>query len=356
MTTTGSLGFDGFTLDLQRLSLSGANGEIRLRRKSFELLHFLLREAGRVVSKEELLEAVWPGATVGDESLAQCVSEVRRALGDVNKLIVKTVPRMGYLIDSIVSRSDTNRDNASILGPTTKLGNGTQPILNAASIAVLPFTNMSRIRDREYFADGITEDIIIELSKFPELLVISKTSTFQYKGKKIDARAIGRDLLVDYILEGSVRRIGQAVRITAQLVDAKTGIHRWADKYDAKLRNVLSVQDKVVGKIVTLLASHVTAAEAERTLLKPTTTWKAYDFFMRASGQYSVYLTSLKSKSACTQAQTGMRTPSPGSMGSTRHVGCSRRPSQLTKIMRAHMSCWRIPTRQLGSILLMMTI
>jgi adenylate cyclase len=162
------------------------------------------------------------------------------------------------------------------------------------SIAVLPFTSMSGDASQEYFSDGITEDIITELSRFSEMFVIARNSSFQYKGKSPDIRQVGRELGVRYVLEGSVRRAGDRVRITAQLIDALTGTHRWAERYDREIKDVFAVQDEVACTIVTILAAHVNKAEAERTLLKPPASWQAYDYYMRATEAIASYLSSYR--------------------------------------------------------------
>src|SRR5262249_14769192 len=157
-------------------------------------------------------------------------------------------------------------------GPRTQ-----SPPLDRPSVAVLPFANLSRDPEQDYFTDGITEDIITELSRFSELLVIARNSSFQYKGKTLDMRQVGLELGALYILEGSVRRSGDRIRITAQLVDAVTGTHRWAERYDRELRDVFAVQDEVARAIATILAAHVNRAETERVLLKPPAEWGAYN-------------------------------------------------------------------------------
>jgi TolB-like protein/class 3 adenylate cyclase len=162
------------------------------------------------------------------------------------------------------------------------------------SIAVLPFANMSGDKEQEYFSDGITEDIITELSRFSELFVIARNSSFTYKGKAVDVRQVGRELGVRYILEGSIRRAGDRVRITAQLIDATTAAHRWAERYDRKLEDVFAVQDEVARTIVTILAAHVNKAEMERILLKPPANWQAYDYYMRAADTFATYLSLFK--------------------------------------------------------------
>jgi adenylate cyclase len=162
------------------------------------------------------------------------------------------------------------------------------------SIAVLPFQNMSGDPEQGYFADGITADIITELSRFSELLVIAPNSSFQYKGKSVDVRQVGRELGVLYVLEGSIRRNRDRVRISVQLIDAATGAHRWAERYDRELEDIFAVQDEVARTIVAILSAYVNKAEVERTLLKPPTAWQAYDYYMRATDTFASYWASFR--------------------------------------------------------------
>ena len=150
------------------------------------------------------------------------------------------------------------------------------------SIAVLAFDNLSSHPEQEYLVDGIVEDITTELSRFSELFVIARNSSFQYKGKAVDVRQVGRELGVRYVLEGSVRRVGDRIRVSAQLIEAATGTHRWAEHYDRNLEDVFAVQDDVVRTIVTILAAHVRIAETERTRTKPPNSWQAYDYYLQA--------------------------------------------------------------------------
>jgi adenylate cyclase len=294
MTTRKSLQLASFTLDLDRFSLQGPSGPRSLRRKSFEVLRYLAEHAGRVVSKEEVLKAVWPDVTVGDESLTQCISEVRRAIGDKDQRIIRTVPRRGYLIDVPVSTVGStpvrNAESASAGDASTSL-----PLPDRPSIAVLPLMDLSGDPEQEYYADGISEDIITELWRFSELFVIARNSSFQYKGRSVDVRRIGRELGVRYVLEGSIRRAGDRVRITAQLIDAASGAHRWAERYDRELKDVFEVHD-VTRTIVAMLAAHVNKAEVERALLKPAATWQAYDYYLRSASLFSSYMTSFKTE------------------------------------------------------------
>jgi adenylate cyclase len=288
-----SLQFGSFTLDLERFCLRGPAGEVELRPKSFEVLRYLAEHAGRVISKEEVVAAVWPDVIVTDDSLIRCISEVRRAIGDESQHIIKTVPRRGYLFDTPAS---VGRDSCDGSGRETIRSESLRSALvtqaDRPSIAVLPFVNLADHSEDDYFCRGLTEDIITELSRFSELLVVGQRSSFQYKGTTPDVGQVGSELGVRYVLEGSIRRSGDRVRITAQLVDAETGAHRWAERYDRKLDDVFAIQDEVIRSIAPLLVAHVTKAEVERTLLKPPTTWQAYHYFMRGLDLHLSYQSS----------------------------------------------------------------
>ena len=172
----------------------------------------------------------------------------------------------------------------------------TLPVPEKPSIAVLPFINLSTDPEQEYFADGIVQDLITELSRFSELFVIARNSSFQYKGKATDVRQIGRELGVRYVLEGSVRRGGDRIRISAQLVDASTAAHRWAEYYDRKIEDVFAVQDEVVRTIVAILAAHVRKAETERARTKPPNSWQAYDYYLQAAEALAAFASSMRAE------------------------------------------------------------
>ena len=169
---------------------------------------------------------------------------------------------------------------------------GDLPLPDRPSIAVLPFTNLSRDRDESYVADGIVEDIITELSRFGELLVIARNSSFRYKRKTVDVRRVSRELGVHYVLEGSVRRGSDRIRITVQLIDGTTGAHCWAERYDRKLEDIFTIQDELTRTIASVLAAQVQNAEVARVLAKPTTNWQAYDLCMRALAPFNAFYAS----------------------------------------------------------------
>jgi adenylate cyclase len=292
--------FEDYTLDLTRGCLRIADEEVKLRPKSFEVLRYLVENAGRLVLKDEIIKTVWTDVVVTDESLTRCVSEVRHAIGDRDQKIIKTVQRRGYRFAAPVTLVGTNSgaapQTAAAAGERTPIsldaGQRFEPaLLDRPSIAVLPFVNFSGDPQQEYLSDGITEDIITELSRFSELVVIARNSTFQYKGRAVDVRQIGWELGVRYVLQGSIRRDGDRVRINAQLIDAATGAHRWAERYDRELSDVFAVQDEVARTIVAILAAHVNKAETERTLLKPPAAWEAYDCYLRGTETYFLHFT-----------------------------------------------------------------
>lgn len=290
--------FEGYTLDVERGCLRTADREIDLRPKSFDVLRYLLENGGRLVTKDEVMRAIWPNVIVTDESLAQCISEVRHAIGDSRQTIIKTVPRRGYRFAAPVSQREADAGSAaaageSLQGSSYSAAKPAPALLDRPSIAVLPFVNLKGEEQQNYFSDGISSEIITELSRFSDLFVIARSSTFQYKGKTVDIRQIGRELGVRYVLEGSIRRDDDRIRISAELIDAVTGAHRWAERYDRELRDVFAVQDEVVRTIVAILAVQVIRAEAERTLLKPPATWEAYDYYLRGAEAFATGLSQL---------------------------------------------------------------
>jgi adenylate cyclase len=165
---------------------------------------------------------------------------------------------------------------------------------DVSAIAVLPFNNLSGDKDQDYFADGITEDLITELSRFNDLIVIARNSTFQYKNKAVDVRAVGRELGVRYVLEGSTRRSGDRVRLTAQLINAEDGSHIWAERYDRKIEDIFAIQDELVQTITPILACQVSVAERQRSRSKPPEKWQAHDVYLRAVDAFKAFAEDLR--------------------------------------------------------------
>jgi TolB-like protein len=285
--------FEGHALDVTRGCLRTENGEVELRPKSFDVLRYLLENAERLVSKDELLKFVWPKVIVTEDSLTRCVSEVRRALGDDDHRLIKTVPRRGYVFAMAVLQPAVNVSPTSSVataatgrpGPQTEAA----PALilpDKPSIAVLPFNNMSGDPEQEYFADGIVEEIITALSRMRWLFVIARNSSFIYKGRAIDVKQVGRELGVRYVLEGGVRKAANRVRVTAQLIDASTGAHLWADRFEGAIDDIFDLQDQVTVSVVCAIATKLERAEIERAKHKPTESLDAYDHYLRGTASH----------------------------------------------------------------------
>jgi adenylate cyclase len=274
--------FEDYALSTDRRELRHGDDLVPISPKAFDLLAYIIRNRQRVVGRDDLISSIWHGRIVSESALTTCINAARHAIADSGEeqRLIKTLARKGIRFVGAVREEQEPAclnlvDPADL--PKPQLGLPDKP-----SIAILPFANRSGDPDQEYFADGITDDIITELSQFPELFVIARNSSFQYRGRSIDVRQIGRELGVRYLLDGSVRRVADRVRIAAQLVDALTGVQRWAQRYDSRLEDIFAIQDKVVRSITPVLASHINKAEIERTLLKPPATWQAYDYNLRA--------------------------------------------------------------------------
>lgn len=267
------LRFAGVTLDFGRGSLRNAAGaEVPLAPKPFDLLRALAREAGRTVTKDALLDAVWPGVTVTEDSLFQAVREARRAIGDEDGRVLRSIPRRGYMLDATVDAAPTAPPVAEPLTPPE----------DRPSLVVLPFANMSGYAEQDYFADGMVEEITAALGRIRWFFVIARNSAFTYKGRAVDVRQVGRDLGVRYVLEGSVRMAGGQVRIACQLAEAETGRQLWSERFDAALDDVFELQDRVTEAVAGALEPSLRAAEIRRATAKPTDSLAAYDLYLRA--------------------------------------------------------------------------
>ncbi len=264
--------FSGFKLVPGRGLLRDDGAEVPLRAKSLDLLWFLVGNAGRVISKDELLGAVWNGLAVSEDSLTQCVHDVRRALADHEQSLIRTVPRRGYLFAGDAA-SQPPQPVAAALPPQAKP--------DKPSLAVLPFLNLSGDPAQDYFADGIVEEIITALTRMKWLFVIARNSSFVYKGRATDLKTVSQELGVRYLLEGSVRKSGDRVRVSAQLIDAESGAHLWAEKFDATLEDIFDLQDHITANVVGAIAPRLELAEIDRVGRKATANLQAYDYYLR---------------------------------------------------------------------------
>lgn len=286
----GRYRFDEFTLDLDRGALFGSKGEeLALRPKSFQMLRYFVENADRLIDRNELMRVVWPDVIVSDDSIAQCIGEIRRVLGGDGQRYLRTVQRRGYRFAGPVHRvAATDEPEPAEIAPAPEVDRPPATQLpDRPMIAVLPFQNMSGDPEQEYFADGMVEEIITALARIRWLLVIARNSSFTYKGRAVDIKQVGRELGVRYVLEGSVRRSAAVVRITAQLIDAQTGAHLWADRFDGPLQDVFELQDRIALAVAGIIEPTLQAAEAIRAVARPTQDLTAYDLYLRA---YSIAL------------------------------------------------------------------
>ena len=265
--------FGEYSLDTESLELTNSGKPVEIEPQVFSLLVCLIENRDRVVSKDEIIEMVWDGRIVSDSSLNTRINSLRKAVGDDGKsqAVIKTFPRRGF-------RWVAELEGEKVTAGQPKTQND---ISDKPSIAVLPFENLSNDPEQEYFSDGITEDIITALSRIRQLFVIARNTTFVYKGQVSDMHSLAQDLGVRYILEGSVRKSGTRVRITAQLVDGESGVQIWAEKYDRELEDIFIVQDEITQLVVGTLGPTVTKAEMERARKKPTQNLDAWEIYQQ---------------------------------------------------------------------------
>jgi TolB-like protein len=243
----------------------------------FDVLELLIRNRDRVVGKDDLIATVWGGRIVSDATLASRINAARAAIGDngQDQRLIRTVPRKGFRFIGEVRVQPGEQPD---LAPP-----GKQPLAlpDGPSIAVLPFQNMSADPEQDYFADGVVEDIITALSQMRWLFVIARSSSFTFKGNATGVKQAAQHLGVRYIVEGSVRKTTQRVRVAAQLIDALTEAHLWSDRVEGDIEDIFELQDRVVASIIGAIAPRLEHAEIVRASRKPTQSLDAYDYYLR---------------------------------------------------------------------------
>ncbi len=288
--------FDEFELDTELYELRLKDEPCKVEPKAFDLLLFLLQNRDRMVSKDEIIEEIWEGRVVTEATISTCLKAARQAIGDAGKTqrLIKTVRGRGFrFVGDVSLRGEDNTGSHPMDRATGEPVETAGPAMQAPDmpvLAVLPFDNLSADVE-EYFADGLTEDIITNLSRFSELLVVARTSTFQFKNRAVNFAELSAELNADYVVEGSVRRGGTRIRITAQLVDTKTGVHLWADSFDREMEDIFAVQDEVTRKIAATLGITIQDVALKRALKKSPAELDAYDCVLRAR-RYTTLLSS----------------------------------------------------------------
>ncbi len=273
--------FKDCVLDLERRELTRGSAPVSIGPQAFDLLVYLVENRERVVSKDNVLDAVWEGRSVSESTLTSHINAVRKAIGDSGEEqhLLRTMPRKGFRFVGDVSETQSSNNPAPI--------SETPPVRPAVSrptkpsIAVLPFHNLSGDPEQAYFADGVVEDIITALSRVRWLFVIARNSSFTYQDRSVDVKQIGHELGVGYVLEGSLRKSADRIRITGQLIEAGTGAHLWAERFEGTLDDIFELQDQIATRVAGAIAPQVELAEIERAKRKPTASLTAYDCYLR---------------------------------------------------------------------------
>ena len=275
--------FENNVLDGDLRELTCAGTTVPLQPQVFDLLLYLVAERARVVSKDDLISQIWSNRIVSDSALNSRINAARKALGDdgATQRLIKTIPRKGFRFVG-----DVREEVATRLPLAEAVPSSARVATERPGIAVLAFENMSGDPVQDYFGDGISEDILTALSKQRWFIVIARNSSFTYKGRAVHIKQIAEELGVRYIVEGSVRKVDNRVRITAQLNDASTGGHLWAERYDRELVDVFAVQDEITERIVAAIEPQIHAAESFRTHRKPPASLDAWDLLMQALSHY----------------------------------------------------------------------
>ena len=266
--------FGPFRLHLGQRALSRDGVPVRLGSRALDILCTLASAKGDVVTKDDLMSRVWSGVVVEDNAIQVHVSALRKAIDQESggQTHIVTVPGRGYRFVGLQSS----------VNPTENATQRNLALPDRPSIAVLSFQNMSADPEQEYFADGVVEDIITGLSRIRWLFVIARNSSFTYKGKAVDVKQVGRELGVRYVLEGGIRKAERRIRITAQLVEAETGAHLWADHYDRLLHDIFAVQDEITMSVVGAIEPSLRKAEIDRIKRKRPDSLDAYDLVLRS--------------------------------------------------------------------------
>lgn len=292
--------FSKFSLDSANYCLSGNGVQLAIEPQVFDLLHYLVVNSGKVISRNELLDNVWAGRIVSDTTLSGHIKSVRKVLGDSgqSQVIIKTIHGRGYqFIESVSIEEEQPSQNSPAPQSTETVASD----INGPLIAVLPFLNRSSDTEQQYFAEGMSEDIITELARFSDIQVVSRYSSFQLDSEAPTLESFCEQQKVSYWVEGSVRKSETSVRISVQLVDALTRNTLWAEKYDKSLDEIFFIQDEIVETIVSTLSGQIQKVELLRANSRATSSLRAYDHLLRGLALHKNGYTSQQSFSMASE-------------------------------------------------------
>jgi TolB-like protein/Flp pilus assembly protein TadD len=278
--------FEEYAFDTDRRELHRGADVISIAPQVFDLLDYLIRNRERVVSKDDLIDAIWNGRVVSEAALTTRLNVARTAIGDSGEeqRLIKTLPRKGFRFVGPVVEAQGDA-GAAVADNSLEPPKPALTLPDKPSIAVLPFANLSSDLEQDYFADGMVDDITTALSRFKLLFVIARHSSFTYKGRAVDIKQVGRELGVRYVLEGSVRKAAGKVRITCQLIDATTGAHLWADRFEGDLGDIFALQDEITVNVVSAIQPKLLQAEIDLAVRRPSSL-SAYDLYLQATAYY----------------------------------------------------------------------
>ena len=264
------IAFGPFVLDPEARTLVRGGDLVPIGHRGFLILTNLLERPGEVVGKNALIDAAWPGLAIEESNLTVQIAALRKLLGAAphGGEWIETLPRVGYRFVGDAKKVSEDSATPGLHGPP--------------AIAVLPFENLTSDPEQSFLADGLVEEIITALSRFRTFAVVARNSTFAYKGRAVDVREVARDLGVRYVLEGSVRRSGDRVRVAAQLIDGASGAHLWAEKFEGALSDIFDFQDEITKSVIGLIEPRIRKAEIERALRKRPESLDAWDLYVQA--------------------------------------------------------------------------
>jgi TolB-like protein len=288
--------FGAHVLDADRRELSRGGEPVALEPQVFDVIVHLLRNRDRVVGKDDLIARIWQGRAVSDSTVNARINAARTAVGDsgAEQRVIRTIARRGFrFVAEVTEHASPDTSPPAARSPAAAVPGAAQPAVLALpdkpSIAVLPFQNLGTGPEQDYFADGMVEEITTALARINWLFVIARNSSFTYQGQAVDVRRVGRELGVRYVLEGSVRRAGDRVRITAQLIAAEDATHLWAERFDGSLDGVFELQDRIAASVAGAIEPKLLHAEMARAGRKPTESLDAYDLYLRALARFHDY-------------------------------------------------------------------